>query len=509
VDPFPALRSLVGPSRHQATAPPAGLPPRLLAWRVLQAVQGGAYADIALERLLGSSGLAAADRGLATELAYGCVRQRRLLQAWIDALGRRPAAAQPPKLRSVLELGLYQLLFCQRVPAAAAVHTSVALAQQLGLDRLAPVVNGLLRELLRRRDAAMAQGSGGDAGGGPGADHGPERGGAGTGAVTGIQVSEGPTTLEPWTGLELPADPATSLGLRHSLPVWLAEDLLRWRTAEQAEAFGRAVNSAAPMDLRVNPLRASREQLLAELAAAGVRAEPLPELADGLTLADAPGDVRQLPGYAEGLWCVQDRHAQAIVPLLAPQPGQRVLDACAAPGGKATQIAARLQGEGEVWAVDRSAARLRRVAANAERLGVGEILRPLEADATDLAGLRPEWRGHFDRILLDVPCSGLGTLARHADARWRIDPDRIAELVALQSRLLEGVAPLLAPGGCLVYATCTVEPRENGERIAAFLADRPDWRLRLERQWWPGREGGDGFYAAVIDGPGLGERRGG
>jgi 16S rRNA (cytosine967-C5)-methyltransferase len=468
---------------------------------VLQAVQGGAYADVALERLLGSSGLAVADRGLATELAYGCVRQRRLLQAWIDALGRRPATAQPPKLRSILELGIYQLLFCQRVPAAAAVHTSVTLAQQLGLDRLAPVVNGLLRELLRRRAAAGAQGSGADGPGDAGADHGQDR--------AGIQPSAGATNLEPWTGLVLPDDPAASLGLRHSLPAWLAEDLLRWRTAEQAEAYGRAANAAAAIDLRVNPLRGSRQALLAELAAAGVKAEPLPELADGLTLADPPGDLRQLPGYAQGLWCVQDRHAQAIVSLLEPRPGQRVLDACAAPGGKATQIAALLQGEGEVWAIDRSAARLRRVAANAERLGVGEILRPLEADATALASLRPEWQGHFDRILLDVPCSGLGTLARHADARWRIDPDRIAELVVLQSQLLEGVAPLLAPGGCLVYATCTVQPRENGERIAAFLADRPDWRLRLDQQWWPGREGGDGFYAAVIDGPASGERRGG
>jgi 16S rRNA (cytosine967-C5)-methyltransferase len=475
---------------------------------VLQAVQGGAYADIALERLLGSSGLAAADRGLATELAYGCVRQRRLLQAWIDALGRRPAAAQPPKLRSILELGLYQLLFCQRVPAAAAVHTSVTMAQQLGLDRLAPVVNGMLRELQRRRAAAGAQGSGGDTAGDAGADHDQERAAAGADRG-GIPAVQGPTTLEPWTGLDLPDDPAASLGLRHSLPAWLAEDLLRWRTAEQAEAFGRAANAPAAIDLRVNPLRGSREALLAELSAAGVRAEPLPELADGLTLAEPPGDLRQLPGYVQGLWCVQDRHAQAIVPLLQPRPGQRVLDACAAPGGKATQIATLLQGDGEVWAVDRSAARLRRVAANAERLGVGEILRPLEADATALASLRPEWLGHFDRILLDVPCSGLGTLARHADARWRIDPDRIAELVVLQSQLLEGVAPLLAPGGCLVYATCTVEPRENGERIAAFLADRPDWRLRLDHQWWPGREGGDGFYAAVIDGPVLGERRGG
>jgi 16S rRNA (cytosine967-C5)-methyltransferase len=197
---------------------------------------------------------------------------------------------------------------------------------------------------------------------------------------------------------------------------------------------------------------------------------------------------------------VQDRAAQQVVALLDPQPGERVLDACAAPGGKATQIAECMADRGELWAVDRSEARLRRLAANAARLGL-QLPQGLVADATALAALRPAWRGHFDRLLLDAPCSGLGTLARHADARWRITPAAIGELVGLQRQLLEGLAPLLRPGGVLVYATCTVHPAENAELVAAFLAAHPAWQLERSWQRWPAPGGGDGFYAARLRAP--------
>lgn len=449
---------------------PIGLAPRQLAWQVLQAVAGGAYADGALERELKRASLAPLDRALATELAYGAIRQRGLLDGWLDAVGKVPAMRQPPKLRWLLHVGLQQLLFSDRVPASAAVSTTVDLAKRGGLGRLAPVVNGLLREVLRRREAVTAP-----AGGGP---------------------------LQPWDGLALPADPAASLALRRSLPLWLAQLLLQWLPPERAETVAAACNQPPPLDLRVNPLRSSRDAVRAALAAAGVAAEPLPELPLGLTLAAGSGDLRQLPGYREGHWCVQDRAAQRVVPLLDPQPGELVVDACAAPGGKATQIAECLADRGAVWAVDRSEARLRRVSANAERLGLTAI-HPLVADATALAALRPEWVGRVDRLLLDAPCSGLGTLARHADARWRIGPAAIAELVALQRQLLEGLAPLLRPGGVLVYATCTVHPAENGELIAGFLAAHPGWELERSWQRWPEPAagpvgGGDGFYAARL-----------
>ncbi len=445
----------------------SGLASRRLAWSVLQAVAAGAYADTALERALKDSSLPPRDRALATDLAYGAIRQRALLDGWITAHGRVPAERQPPKLRWLLHVGLYQLLCLQRVPASAAVSTTVQLAREGGLERLAPVVNGLLRNVQRQREALASD---------------PNLA----------------ADLLPWQGLPLPEDPAASLALRQSLPLWLAQELLTWQPPDAVEGFALASNSPPPLDLRVNPLRTDRATLLGQLAEAGLRAEPLPDLPEGLTLLDRPGDLRAWPGYAEGHWSVQDRQAQRIVLLLDPQPGECVLDACAAPGGKATHCAERMANQGEVWAVDRSSARLQRLAINAERLGLQPTLHPLAADAATLLVENPSWRGRFDRILLDAPCSGLGTLARHADARWRQTPATIAELELLQAHLLAGLAPLLAPGGRFVYATCTLHPRENQGQMAAFLARQPHWQLAEERQWWPQPGGGDGFYAALF-----------
>jgi len=452
---------------------PIGLAPRQVAWQVLQAVASGAYADAALERELQRQQLATADRALATELAYGTIRQRRLLDGWLDALGKLPAQRQPPRLRWLLHLGLYQLLFSDRVPASAAVSTTVELAKSGGLARLAPVANALLRSALRLRDGGPASGTG----------------------------------TEPWQGLELPADAAQCLALRRSLPDWLAALLLQWLPVEAAEDFALASNLPHSMDLRINPLRASSEQLLAELRAAGLKVEPLPGLPLGLALQGRRGDLRLLPGFAAGQWCVQDRAAQRIASLLAPQSGQRVLDACAAPGGKSTHLAELMGDQGEIWAVDRSAARLERLRRNADRLGLN-CIRTLAVDAQVLASEKPAWIGYFDRILLDAPCSGLGTLARHADARWRINPEAIDALVKLQRSLLEALLPLLKPGGRLVYATCTVHPAENCDQVAALLADHPALSLLESWQVWPGAtategaagQAGDGFYAALLQG---------
>ena len=467
-----------------------GLPAREVAWKVLLAVAAGAYADAALERELSRQSLSGPDRALATELAYGAIRQRRLLDAWLDAHGRVRAEQQPPRLRWLLHVGLYQLLFTARVPASAAVSTTVDLAKQGGLARLAPVANGLLRSVLRRREQA-------------GAMEGP-RAGSTASAADGSALAPAP----PWLGLPLREDPGVedpgvSFGLRHSLPEWLAADLLRWLPADRAEAFTRACNGSPPLDLRVNRRRSDRQSLAAALAAVGIRSEPLAETQDGLALLDRPGDLRSLPGFWEGLWSVQDRSAQRIVPLLDPQPGQKVLDACAAPGGKSTQIAEWMDDQGEIWAVDRSEARLRRVALNAERLGLASIQR-LSADATALASLRPDWIGSFDRILLDAPCSGLGTLSRHADARWRMQAETIESLVQLQRQLLHAVVPLLAPAGRLVYATCTVHPSENSETVAWFQQQQPELTLVQQQQWWPAQEldgscAGDGFFVAVLE----------
>ena len=431
-----------------------------MAWQVLQAVAAGAYADGALERELGRSPLTPADRGLATELAYGAIRQRRLLDAWLDQLGKVPAERQPPKLRWLLHIGLYQLLASDRVPPSAAVSTTVELAKRGGLARLAPVANGLLRAFLRRREA-------------------------------GDRLPLTPAQS---------ADLAVSLGVRHSLPDWLSRELLQWLPPERAETFGRACNSAPSLDLRVNRLRCSPAAVQAALADAGVEAIAIEGLPSGLTLKGRTGDLSRLPGFAEGHWCVQDRAAQRIAPLLDPQPGERILDACAAPGGKSTHLAELMGDQGLVLALDRGEARLRRVSRNAERLGLQSIA-VQHGDATALAQKQPELQASFDRILVDAPCSGLGTLARHADARWRIDPAAIDELVALQRQLIDGLLPLLKPQGHLVYATCTVHPRENNQLIEAVLADHPELQLRQSWQLWPGEVAGagDGFYAALLE----------
>ncbi|MBM5797591.1 MAG: methyltransferase domain-containing protein [Cyanobacteria bacterium M_surface_9_m1_291] len=489
---------LVTPAEPAPLAP-VGLRPRLLAWQVLQAVAGGAYADGALERVLqragqdqdqdqgqdrhrghGAQALSGADRALVTELAYGTIRQQGLLNGWLDQLGKVPASRQPPKLRWVLQLGAYQLLFCSSIPAAAAVNTAVELARQVGLARLAPVVNGLLRELDRRHRRAVARAEAADA--------------AAVGTTAGQEAPGAP-----WLGLELPQDPAASLALRRSLPLWIAEALLSWLAQPEAEAVAAASNAAPRLDLRVNALRSSPKAVQEALAAAGVLAAPLAGLPWGLELQGRSGDLRQLPGYGEGHWSVQDRSAQQVVQLLDPQPGEWILDACAAPGGKAIQMAELCLGDTHLWAVDRSEARLRRLQRNAERLGVAGAIQVLAADATALPQRQPDWLGRFDRILLDAPCSGLGTLARHADARWRLTPAAIDELAALQDRLLAALAPLLRPGGWLVYATCTVHSRENSERVNAFVLQHPHWRLLQHWQRWPGD--GDGFYAALLQAP--------
>ena len=195
---------------------------------------------------------------------------------------------------------------------------------------------------------------------------------------------------------------------------------------------------------------------------------------------------------------MQDCSAQWIAPLLDPKPGDRILDACAAPGGKATHLAELVGDQAEIWAVDRSAGRLKRVAANAARLGLASI-NALAADAVNLLEQRPQWRESFQRILIDAPCSGLGTLARHPDARWRVTPQSIRGLLPQQQALLDGLLPLLAPGGSLVYATCTIHPDENQAQIQALLKRHPTLRLEEESQRWPDQSGGgDGFYSAVL-----------
>ncbi|AAP99468.1 MULTISPECIES: 16S rRNA (cytosine(967)-C(5))-methyltransferase [Prochlorococcus] len=432
-----------------------GLLSRLAAWEILQTVGRGAYSDIAIDHSFRKYSLSIADRALATELACGAIRQRLVLDCWIDCLAKVSAEKQPPLLRWLLHVGLYQIFYMDRIPVSAAVNTTVELAKKKNLKSLAPVVNAILREAIRARDL----------------------------------------------GKELPGliEPQDRLSLKHSIPTWLAYELIEWKGEKGAEIIAKAFNQAPAIDLRVNSKRSSVKSLRQKFQDSGIESKLIETCPYGLTVTSGAGDLRQWPGYEQGEWSVQDRSAQWVVPLLEPRSGEVVLDACSAPGGKTTHLAELMNDIGEIWAVDRSPKRLQKVSLNAARLG-HHCIKFLSADATNLIELKPSWKGYFNKILLDVPCSGLGTLARNPDARWRMSPSQIEGLIQLQFNLLEGILPLLKPGGRIVYSTCTIHPDENFRQIEKFVSMHQPLNLERQKQIWPGdAQGGDGFYAAIID----------
>jgi 16S rRNA (cytosine967-C5)-methyltransferase len=411
---------------------------RQLAFKVLREIAGrDAYTDIALDRVLRqeeAQGIAARDvvpralrdRALATELVYGCVRRQRTLDTLIDQLGKKPARQQPPDLRLILELGLYQLRYLSQIPAAAAVHISVELAKVNGLTQLSGVVNGMLRQYLR----ATASGT------------------------------------DP---LKYPADPIQRFGIVHSYPDWVVELWLNQFGEEETEKLCQWFNQPPTLDLRINPLQSSLETVEKEIETQISRIPPLPQ---ALRLNGKTGSIQNLPGFQAGKWTVQDASAQLVVHLLEPQPGETVIDACAAPGGKTTHIAELMQDRGIIWACDRVASRLRKVTENAARLRL-HCIQTLTGDSRDL----PQFTRSCDRVLVDAPCSGLGTLHRHPDIRWRQTPQKVQELALLQQELLASAATWVKPGGILVYATCTLNPLENEEIVQSFLETHPHWHI--------------------------------
>ncbi|MDG2989824.1 16S rRNA (cytosine(967)-C(5))-methyltransferase [Candidatus Synechococcus calcipolaris G9] len=434
---------------------------RQVALSVLVAVHRGAYVDIALEKGLGSVSLEHRDRGLVTELVYGTVRQQRYLDALITPYCRRPLEQQPFPLGQILRLGFYQLRFLSQIPDHAVVHTTVELAKTAGMPKLAAVVNGILRAYLRDQ-------------------------------------------REP----SLPPDLTAQLGVAHSFPDWLIDLWLPLLGRSQTEALCQWFNQPAPIDLRVNPLRSDRPSILLALQQMGIGAQALEGLPYGIHLPHAGIAIPDLPGYAEGHWSVQDRAAQWVTYLLDPQPGETIIDACAAPGGKTTHIAEYMGDQGQVIACDRTASRLKKIGQNQTRLG----LKSIQISPGDSCQ-RPEFFQRGDRVLLDAPCSGIGTVHRHADARWRQTPAKIAELIQLQAQLLDHTSTWVKPGGVLVYATCSLHPQENEQQIIQFLGRHPQWQvippkatsplapLAQESGWitlWPQRHNMDGFFIAAL-----------
>ncbi|MCF2970477.1 16S rRNA (cytosine(967)-C(5))-methyltransferase [Synechococcus sp. Nb3U1] len=437
---------------------------RQLALLALQKIERQkAYADRVLGHLLQGSDLIPAERHLATELVYGITRRRRTLDALLERFSQRPAHKQPPDLRLILQMGLYQLAFLDQIPASAAIHTSVELARQMGLGSLTGVVNGILRAYQRQ---ALPE---------------PER-----------------DPLQPLRDTQ-PADPIQALGILHSFPDWLVS--LWWERlgSTETEQLCQWFNQPPHLDLRINPLRAAADRIRKALAEAGIPTTPIPEVPGALRLQGHAGEITALPGFAQGWWTVQDASAQQVVHWLDPQPGERVIDCCAAPGGKTTHIAEQMQDQGEIWGLDRYAHRLKRLEENAHRLGLTAI-RSFAVDLLELTSVEkppaplPVWNS-ADRVLVDAPCSGLGTLHRHTDARWRQTPDEIKTLAQLQTQLLDVAARWVKPEGLLVYATCTLHPAENEQVIETFLQTQPGWTAEGDPLLiWPHRQDRDGFF---------------
>lgn len=412
-------------------ARPKASPARELALRNLVAIeQGGSYANLARA---GLEALSPADRALAVELVGGVTRRRGTLDAYLGRLLSQPLAKLTPAVRNTLRMGAYQILFLGRVPAAAAVDEAVKLARGHGHEGVAKLTNAVLRNLIRRQ---------GD--------------------------------LAPPAFAD---DPVRALVEGASLPPWLAE---RWHAEYGADAEALGAWSVAPprLALRINTLRTTPEAVHAALAEAGIAFEPSLVAPEGLRLTTSL-DPTTLPGWDDGWWYVQDEAAMLVARVVDPRPGETVIDVGAAPGGKTTHLAALMGNEGAIWAVDRAGSRLKLLEDNARRLGV-TIARAVEADATDLTEL-PE----ADRVLLDVPCSGLGVLPRKPDLRWRQSAEGVAELGELQGRLLDAAAGKVRPGGVMVYSTCTIGRAENQDVIRAFLARQPGFALDDLTPWLP------------------------
>jgi len=420
---------------------------RETAFAALLRVEDGAYSNVLLPTMLRDSTLDARDRAFATDLVYGTLRQQRALDYLVGLSADRPVEELDPATRVALRLGVYQLT--RSVPAHAAVGETVAVAPR----RARGYVNAVLR------------------------------------ALAGISPQW------PWPD----GEDVAALAVRLSYPDWIVEELVAQYGLLDARASLEVANEPPPVALRVNTERATVEAVADELRAGGVEVSR-GTLVDGALLARGIGDPARLPAVAEGRATPQDEASQAVVGILDPQPGETVVDAAAAPGGKATAIAERVGEHGRVVACDLHPGRIRLVASARDRLGLGRVL-PVVADGRSL----PLRRACADRALVDAPCSGLGVLRRRAELRWRIRQDDLPRLVELQRDLLRGAAEAVRPGGVVVYSVCTLTGDEttgvdaSAEReLPQLVADPPPgapWRPRGRGAvLLPHDSGSDGMY---------------
>src|SRR5262245_4155222 len=404
---------------------------------LIESVKSEDGVDVLLDRTLARCAFESRERALTVELTYGVLRRLATIDWRLGPVLDKPLPRLPVAVQMVLRLGAYQLLFLDRIPPSAAVNESVNLAKAcagaVGRD-WSGFVNAVLRGFLR-------------------------------------------LPSQPWPSIE--HDPEQALAVRYSVPSWLSRRWVERLGLAGAEAACEGASVSPPMTLRVNQLITTRDALLKNFAQAAIVGSPTYLSPFGVVIEEG-SPVPSLPGFQEGAFYVEDEAAQLIPPLLDPQPGDVVLDACAAPGGKSTHLAALMQNKGIIYAVDRKKARLDLLRNNCQRLGV-QIVEPIIGDVR-----RPrEWvpmtkarigEPFLDRILVDAPCSGLGVLRRHPEAKWRKDEQALSRHQVLQHQILKAVAPCLRPGGVLVYSTCSTEPEENEDVIERFCRSHVEFQ---------------------------------
>ena len=429
---------------------------RETALRVLVSCRtNGAWADAALKAQLQRDGVSGADAALCSRIVYGVMQNQLLLDHYLSAFCTQRLDHLQPPLAEILRLGAYQILYLDKVPDHAAVSESVNLAKRFKRAQAAGLVNAVLRKLSQNKN----------------------------------NLPEIPTR-----------DDIRYLSVRYSHPRWLVKKLLPILGREELEQFLAANNSVAPLTIQVNPLKATEEALISDLEAAGVNLKKHSWVPGCLELTGT-GDLTELEPFQRGEFMVQDPAASLVALFAGVQPGQRVLDVCAAPGGKSFGAAFAMGNRGEILSCDLHENKLVRIRESAERLGITCI----ETAAADGSKFRPEWEGKFDTVLVDAPCSGLGIIRKKPDVRYKKADDLFA-LPVIQSGILENAARYVAPGGTLIYSTCTVLPEENEQLSDAFLAEHPEFvreAVRLPQPvgetdgqltLWPQRHDTDGFY---------------
>ena len=448
---------------------------RGLALRVLIDVeQDKAFANLALNQLLEKFRPGKLDRAFATELAYGALRSLNTLDWVLGQFVSQPLERQTVAIRNILRLGVYQLMFMDRVPPAAVCNEAAELARQYGHQGVVRFVNGVLRNLARR-----------------------------LGDIKFPLLED---------------NPVEHIALKHSHPVWLVKRWLKEFGQEATIAICRADNEPAPNTVRTNTLKINRDDLSDRLTREELAVVKTSFAPEGLYI-EGFLSLGSLDSFREGLFQVQDESSMLAGRALAPLPGSLVIDACSAPGGKTTHLAQLMENKGRILAFDIHPHKMALINENCARLGIG-IVESFASDARELPG---ELYGQADFVLVDAPCSGLGVLRRRPDARWRKDPAELPAIVQLQSQILEGASRCVKAGGVLLYSTCSITHEENLGQVEAFLTKYPGFELEelattlpgeldsggtLPRgyiQIYPGSHGMDGFFIARMRKKGSGK----